>query len=412
MSTTITAVRLVKPGDQVIFDKTFPATIARVSPSTIARPGHPGVVPNPDASVDLTYEDAGVLRIAKGVPHAAGPGGWRFVEEANQARSRTPLDLLNEARARGERVPEVGDIITWAYMPFMPSIIEIIPLRGRILEVFSLVEVTAEVYRDLVPPEGDAPEVVYKPAQRCRHASTANDYEKRSGYSGLWDWPGGLVQPFGPVERWKVFPPAHCGRCGEPAKKIHAITVGEVGLGGKVASTAVCDACFEQIPGLLVGSAPAPATPWDQAASRLPAMRNAWATAPPAPTGDARTRSGPGSDPAPQAPGAVLRIKLAEGGQEELTALAAGTVAKLAGGHEIGVSSGPGVDGRPATIGKLRAVSVEAIGGGKFVLVAEIRSADGRAMSPALFERPIALETARPKGKNPHLTAVKIQGPA
>jgi len=412
MSTTITAVRLVKPGDQVIFDKTFPATIARVSPSTIARPGHPGVVPSPDALVDLTYEDAGVLRIAKGVPHAAGPGGWRFAEEAHQERIRTPLDLLNEARLRGERVPEVGDPISFAYEPFNAIIHQIIPLRGRILAVHGIDKCSIEVYRDATPPEGDAPEVIYKQIKECRHVSAANDYERGVHYKELFDFPGGLVQPFGPVERWRIFPPATCGRCGQGVKKTHAVTIGEVGLGGKVASIAVCDECSEQIPGLLVGSAPAPATPWDQAASRLPAMRNAWATAPPAPTGDARTRSGPGSGPAPQAPGAVLRIKLAEGGHEELTALAAGTVAKLAGGHEIGVSSSPGVDGRPATIGKLRAVSVEAIGGGKFVLVAEIRSADGRAMSPALFERPIALETARPKGRNPYLTAVKIQGPA
>lgn len=210
--------RVVQLGDHVLYDQVHEALVARVH-----------LVGDRDSPVDLTYVDANVLRVAKQVPHAAGPLGWRFSEEADAERIRTPLELVDLARSRGERVPSVGDWVTYGYDVGKNGFVEVVPTRALIVDVHSLTIIDIDVYKQKPPENLDEVDIPIHFGRR--HGSTqaefANENVKKLGYGGCWSYPDSdIIKPFEPTERWKIFPNFTC-RCGTPCKFGIPVYIGE-----------------------------------------------------------------------------------------------------------------------------------------------------------------------------------------
>jgi hypothetical protein len=204
--------RIPKVGDTDVKFGRFPAVILGVdNPS------------DPDSDLAVAYVDEGHRRIREGVEHRLAPDGWIFEGEAEAARVRTPLEAWAEAKAAGERVPEAGLIVTFGWNRSKGGY-DIVPVRARITNVFSLTEVALDVLRVQMPDDPEAPEIVSLRIPRARALSAASEHDEKTGYSGLWDYrEEQRLVPFGPHKACEIFPPHRCQACGAGSQKLYAV---------------------------------------------------------------------------------------------------------------------------------------------------------------------------------------------
>lgn len=231
----------------------------------------------PDGSVDLIYSDSGRRRIADRIRRGLGPGLWAFAADAEAVRPRTPMELVAEAKARGERVPEIGALVSYGFHVLASpianySIIEVEPRRARITAVYGLDDVALEVYEADLPEDLEEPERVTKVVLTCKRATALPPAVALQGCKDSWDWPGGLIKRFGPVNLQDLFPRHQCTRCGLGVNLVTNVFLGDpkpqqiglsvVGLSTKP-DAVLCDDCTRAarsaLAPLLV-DAPEPAT--------------------------------------------------------------------------------------------------------------------------------------------------------
>lgn len=256
--------RLIRIGDLDLRFGTFACQVVAV-----ASPG------DPKTRVDLLYEEAGKRRIASGVERGLGPGLWHLPEDAEAVRVRTPRELVRESQLRGEVVPEVGLIITYAYNKKQGlGLIEIEPTRARVIAVSSLTVVDLEVLHPQPPVDLEAADRVRGIEHGVRLVEVANDYDRTRRYCGMWEYAGvgtGLIKPFGPIDTFELFPPCVCSRCSKPCRATTEIlpeparveTMVDIMMGtthtAKSAGN-LCPACVTALRGWLAPISPATAT--------------------------------------------------------------------------------------------------------------------------------------------------------
>jgi hypothetical protein len=214
-------IRPVEVGDPVVYDRTFAGTVARVH--------RPGVF---DSTVDLTYIDSGVLRVAQQVPHGAGLGCWRTQAEIDAEKALTPRDIYEQARSRGERVPLIGMWIRYGFDMRENGYLETRPTRARVIGIHSLTTIDLECYSQFPPSDPLADDLPIRAGTRRNivQAEAATERVAKEGYPNTWIYPDSdpdLIQPFRELS-WKVFPPFVCGRCSAPSQTGTPIYIGPV----------------------------------------------------------------------------------------------------------------------------------------------------------------------------------------
>jgi hypothetical protein len=209
--------------------------------------GSPG---DPSTSIDLVYFDLSMhRRIESNVPHGDGPGRYLTEVEIEAGRPKTPLELLDAARRRGERVPEVNMIVHFAeQVSTNPHIFDIRKLRLVITNVYSLEKIDGFVLADRNEDEPEAPDRILRRANNVVHASLANFRATQTGYRGHWEYAGEGFIPdrFGPVKVIDVFPPHVCGAstCKAPCSQVFEVTYSNR---RGVLPVSVCISCYEKI---------------------------------------------------------------------------------------------------------------------------------------------------------------------
>lgn len=138
------------------------------------------------------------------VPRRASDGdGWCPSSEAPK-RTLSPAEELAAASARGERVPRVGDTVTYLRDDGDNLTRRLVPYRAAITRVHSVTKVDLEVFLS------DRPEADERPILR--------DYQVGQGDSaGRWAWPNAipLTRSFDPV-RWEECYASPCPLCKKP----------------------------------------------------------------------------------------------------------------------------------------------------------------------------------------------------
>jgi hypothetical protein len=207
---------------------------------------------DPDTEIAVAYTDEGRRRIAADVEHRLAPDGWTFSDEKELARARTPLELWEAAKQRGERVPEVGLIVTFAWNRAKAGY-DILPCRARIVEVKGLEVVDLDVLKIEPPAEPDEPEKVVTRIHNCKAAFAGSDIDTKMGYPKMWEYrDGNRIKPFGPIATAVLFPPHVCPACHQGAARLVPMPVGPDPVrprGDLVVE--VCPACVARVRELL-----------------------------------------------------------------------------------------------------------------------------------------------------------------
>jgi hypothetical protein len=210
-----------------------------------------------DERIDLIYyEDGGRPRIAQNIPRGFGVGEWISSAQAANGRTLTAKELAELAVITGHALaPKIGRSVVFGLASDTGNkndpktgMTRTIPTRAVITGYTSLDVVDLDVYAPEPPADPYQPDEPTSRLQSVKRATLAGEDRNQveQGCRGYWDFPGEdcLIKEFGPIKRWKIFPPHRCSRCKSGCPFAHKFFLVDPGtIPRKYAVTPSIDLC-------------------------------------------------------------------------------------------------------------------------------------------------------------------------